>query len=65
MTKYIYQGQEISHTKFITLCQLNGIMGGRKKSHLQKLKEMAKEGNTNAIKILKRMNHGTTKTDTY
>lgn len=52
MNKYIYQGKKISHTDFITLCQLNGIMGGRKKSHFQKLKEMAEQGNEKAIKIL-------------
>ena len=52
MTKYIYQGQEISHTSFLALCQRNGINGGRKKSHLQKLEEMAEQGNMKAIEIL-------------
>lgn len=52
MTKYIYKGKEISHTRFLALCQRNGINGGRKKSHLQKLKEMAELGNMKAIDIL-------------
>ena len=52
MTKYIYKGEEISHTRFITICQMAGIMGGRKKSHYQKLVEMAEQGNEKASDIL-------------
>lgn len=52
MTKYIYKGEEISHTRFITICQMAGIMGGRKKSHYQKLVEMAEQGNEKAADIL-------------
>ena len=52
MTKYIYKGEEISHTRFITICQMAGIMGGRKKSHYQKLVEMAEQGNDKAADIL-------------
>lgn len=52
MTKYIYKGEEISHTRFITICQMAGIMGGRKKSHYEKLVEMAEQGNERAQAIL-------------
>lgn len=52
MAKYIYKGEEISHTRFITICQVSGIMGGRKKSHYQKLVEMAEQGNEKAAEIL-------------
>lgn len=52
MTKYFYQGKEINHTSFIALCQRNGINGGRKVSHLQKLEEMAIHGNMKAQSIL-------------
>ena len=51
MTKYIYKGQEISHTKFLTICQMAGVMGGRKKSHYEKLVEMAEQGNERAQDI--------------
>ena len=52
MTKYIYKGEEISHTKFLTICQMAGVMGGRKKSHYEKLVEMAEQGNERAQAIL-------------
>lgn len=52
MTKYIYQGKEIRHTSFIALCQRNGINGGRTKSYLQKLEEMADQGNMKSTEIL-------------
>lgn len=52
MTKYIYKGQKISHTKFLTICQMAGVMGGRKKSHYEKLVEMAEQGNERAQAIL-------------
>lgn len=52
MTQYIYQGKEISHTRFLTICQMAGIMGGRKKSHYEKLVEMAEQGNEKAQAIL-------------
>lgn len=52
MTKYIYKEKEISHTKFLTICQMAGVMGGRKKSHYQKLVEMAEQGNEKAQTIL-------------
>ena len=52
MTKYIYKGQEISHTKFLTICQMAGVMGGRMKSHYEKLVEMAEQGNERAQAIL-------------
>ena len=55
MTKYIYKGEEISHTRFITICQMAGIIGGRKKSHYQKLVEMAEQGNEKAAEILGNM----------
>lgn len=52
MTQYIYNGKEISHISFIGLCQRNGINGGRKMSHYDKLVAMAEEGNQKAIDIL-------------
>ena len=52
MTTYIYKGQEISHTEFITICQMAGVNGGRKKSHYEKLVEMAEQGNEKAQAIL-------------
>ena len=52
MTQYIYNGKEISHISFISLCQRNGINGGRKMSHYDKLVAMAEEGNQKAIDIL-------------
>ena len=52
MTHYIYKGEEISHTRFITICQMAGVNGGRKKSHYQKLVEMANDGNEKASAIL-------------
>ena len=52
MTQYIYNGKEISHISFISLCQRNGINGGRKMSHYDKLVEMAEKGNQKAIDIL-------------
>jgi hypothetical protein len=51
MTKYIYKGEEISHTRFITICQMAGIIGGQK-SHYQKLVEMAEQDNEKAADIL-------------
>jgi hypothetical protein len=52
MARYIYNGEEISHTKFITICQMAGVNGGRKKTHYQKLVEMANDGNAKAAEIL-------------
>ena len=52
MARYIYKGEEISHTRFITICQMAGVNGGRKKSHYQKLVEMANDGNPKAAEIL-------------
>ena len=52
MTQYIYKGEEIPHTTFIALCQRNGINGGRKMSHYEKLVAMAEEGNEKAVAIM-------------
>ena len=52
MTMYIYKGEKISHTRFSTICQMAGVMGGRKKSHYEKLVEMAEQGNERAQAIL-------------
>ena len=52
MTQYIYNGKEISHTSFISLCMSNGINGGRKMSFYEKLVSMAEQGNERAINIL-------------
>lgn len=52
MTQYIYKGQEISHSRFLTICQMAGINGGRKMSHYEKLQDMAAKGNQKAIDIL-------------
>ena len=53
MTHYIYKGEEIPHISFISLCQRNGICGGRNASHYEKLVEMAEKGNERAINIMK------------
>lgn len=53
MTKYIYNGKPITHSKFITICQMNGIMGGRKKTHYQKMVEMAEQGNEKAQYLIR------------
>lgn len=55
MTQYIYNGTDISHISFISLCQRNGINGGRKMSHYEKLVKMAEEGNQKAIDLLKNL----------
>lgn len=52
MKQYIYNGQELNHTDFISLCRSNGVNGGRKESHYEKLVAMAKDGNERAIGIL-------------
>ena len=52
MTHYIYKGEEIPHISFISLCQRNGICGGRNASHYEKLVEMAENGNERAIAIM-------------
>ena len=52
MTQYIYNGEEITQISFIYLCQRNGINGGGKMSHYDKLVAMAEEGNQKAIDIL-------------
>lgn len=52
MTHYIYKGEEIPHISFISLCQRNGICGGRNASHYEKLVEMAEKGNERAIAIM-------------
>lgn len=52
MTQYIYNGKEISHTSFISLCMSNGINGGRKMSFYEKLVQMAEQGNERAKNIM-------------
>ena len=52
MTKYIFKGIEISHSRFVTICKMVGVNGGRKKSHLQVLCETAQRGNQKAKDIL-------------
>ena len=53
MTTYIYKGQEINHTSFISILRSAGINGGRKLTHYQVLEREAANGNEKAIEILK------------
>lgn len=55
MTTYIYKGQEINHTSFISILRSAGINGGRKLTHYQVLKREAANGNEKAIEILKNL----------
>lgn len=52
MTTYIYRGQEISHTRFISILRAAGINGGRKLSYLEVLTREVEKGNQKAIEIL-------------
>lgn len=51
-TKYIYKGEEILHSTFISLCRKIGVNGGRKFTTLEKLQQEANKGNKKAIKLL-------------
>ena len=42
-TKYIYKGEEILHSTFISLCRKIGVNGGRKFTTLEKLQQEAEE----------------------
>lgn len=42
-TKYIYKGEEILHSTFISLCRKIGVNGGRKFTTLEKLQQKAKQ----------------------
>lgn len=44
-TKYIYKGEEILHSTFISLCRKIGVNGGRKFTTLEKLQQEANKGN--------------------
>lgn len=55
MTTYIYKGQEINHTSFISILRSAGINGGRKLTHYQVLEREAANGNEKAIEILKNL----------
>ena len=52
-TTYIYKGQEISHTRFVTLCRMAGVNGGHQKSYYQVLYEMSERGETKASELVK------------
>ena len=51
-TKYIYKGEEILHSTFISLCRKIGVNGGRKFTTLEKLQQEANKGNEKAIELL-------------
>ena len=51
-TKYIYKGEEILHSTFISLCRKIGVNGGRKFTTLEKLQQEANKGNEKAIEKL-------------
>lgn len=52
MTKYIYQGKEISHMAFISLCRNAGLTSGYRCSHYDHLIDEAFKGNRKAVEIL-------------
>lgn len=50
--KYIYKGEEILHSTFISLCRKTGVNGGRKFTALEKLQQEADKGNGKVIELL-------------
>ena len=56
MTKYLFKGEEISHTRFLSICRQAGLQNPRKRSMHEQLKMLATEGNERAIGILNDLN---------
>ncbi len=52
MKTYIYKGQEISHTAFISLMSRNGIPSGYRVSHEEHLQKLASDGNEKAQALI-------------
>lgn len=52
MTTYIYKGEKITHTRFITLMRSAGMESGYRKSHYEHLEEQAAKGNKKAEALL-------------
>lgn len=52
MTSYIFKGQKINHTSFISLLRSAGINGGRKLTYFEVLEREVKKGNQKAVDIL-------------
>jgi hypothetical protein len=53
MAKYLFKGEEISHTRFLSICRQAGLQNPRKRSMHEQLKELAADGNERAANILK------------
>lgn len=51
-TKYIYKGQDITHTAFISLCRKAGLLSGHNKNQHSHIIEQAFKGNSRAVEIL-------------
>lgn len=51
-TQYIYKGKDISHTAFISLCRMAGLLSGHNKNQHSHLLEQAFKGNRKAVEIL-------------
>ena len=52
MTKYLFKGEEISHTRFLSICRQAGLQNPRKLSMHEQLKKLAAEGNERAIYLM-------------
>ena len=53
MAKYIFKGEEISHTRFLSICRQAGLQNPRKRSMYEQLQALAAESNERAANILK------------
>ena len=52
MAKYLFKGEEISHTHFLSICRQAGLQNPRKRSMHEQLKALAANGNEQATNIL-------------
>ena len=55
MTKYLFKGKEISHTRFLSICRQAGLQNPRKRSMHKQLETLAAAGNKRAAGILKEL----------
>lgn len=51
-TIYIYKGEEISHTAFLSLCRKAGLTSGYRCSHYDHLLALGFNGNKKAVALL-------------
>lgn len=51
-TIYIYKGEEISHTAFLSLCRKAGLTSGYRCSHYDHLLDQGFKGNKKAVALL-------------